>query len=66
MKTAFAVLSILFSATPAFAGEFGRHLPRHEVRIGHEIARERGFERFRIARFGRERFLLARDCRRFW
>jgi hypothetical protein len=68
MKVAFALLSILFVSTPAFAGEFGRPFLRRDFRgahFGRELARERAYERFRIGRFERGRFVAGRECGRY-
>jgi hypothetical protein len=69
MKTAFAIFSMLVVSTPAFAGEWGHPFrgPEHrEAHVGREFARERAYERFRIGRFERGRFIAAHDCGRRW
>ena len=64
MKTAFAVLSLLLVSAPALAHEREGRVERRVERVRGELARERGFERYRIARFERERLEHLRGCDR--
>ena len=67
MKTMFAVLSILMFSAPAMSYERGPFVRHGRVAfVRGDLARVRGYERFRFARLERDRRLHVAPCARYY